>query len=873
MAKKKSPKKSSSTSKKVNKAAVVESENVEMKDTAAVEETIQENKSVMEENDSMDVDENVGDKKEANSEVVNKAREAQIARSGASKAVVVPAPTIPFLDTFYALASADATERTTAARSLLLHCFPPLSGVNAKDAAYAFKRLLNGLCSGRASARQGYASTLASFLKFALPATKKSSSCPMDEIRREISGTDEEPESSTTMFVRTQLLSITNSPAQQDTKIGGRKKGSEERDYQFGRLFGILAIVRSGTLQVDENNLSDKEETIKGYASDLIELYNQKKWMRETTAHGLISLLDSFYRNAESTSVAASVADSVVREIIIPKLLLTALDGEDAATSASHATTGDKRERLISAFSPEQLALAIHIQTNTGTGGGKSTLPYPLDQPILSLDLIPKLTPILSSTSSVVHPRIHLVWDEVWSYLTVAKDDGSCRVLREKLPLGNKTEDAKSILSALFQSTTTSLLLGGNSNEGTTHERRALALSLVEILSGGSTVNPNGGGRTIPMRLPVDTVEHSILSPLVVKKLFLDIITAGGGGKKKKHASHTLKPLAVHVLDSFIGSICQEEENSEELRLGVVRALLRADARFDGQTKTDAVSTLLKLDGSTPSKSATSDMWIEYSDFLERQILSLSCGTPTDMDTDLGDDAANDEAKSANAHESLGYLDLLYSLAKKVLRIDMGSGDSNAEQQNIKSLLIDRILGFLVASSYFDCSKLKNVQPSAKKKKKKKSTKVDSEEKHAAVKAGLRINAILKSTPSDADKIAICPYSVRVAASSRFFSLLSDYMTLTAPTPINAEETEGGNKRSKGNAILEALSNVSQGWNALEANGATLLMKTEEEDGEMDDEEAETEKLAKSKSVTQKLQNLAADKDDSIKLKTEANTK
>jgi hypothetical protein len=58
-------------------------------------------------------------------------------------------------------------------------------------------------------------------------------------------------------------LSITNSPAQQDssgTKFAGRKKGSEERDYQFGRLFGILAIVRSGTLQTDENNLSDKEE-------------------------------------------------------------------------------------------------------------------------------------------------------------------------------------------------------------------------------------------------------------------------------------------------------------------------------------------------------------------------------------------------------------------------------------------------------------------------------------------------------------------------------------------------------------------------------------------------------------------------------------
>mmetsp|Transcript_58105 Transcript_58105/g.64957 ORF Transcript_58105/g.64957 Transcript_58105/m.64957 type:complete len:163 (+) Transcript_58105:53-541(+) len=70
----------------------------------------------------------------------------------------------PFLDSFYSLSSQDPNERSQAAQVLLHHCLLGPSA-NSKDAAYAFRRLLNGLCSGRAAARQGNASALSSFFK------------------------------------------------------------------------------------------------------------------------------------------------------------------------------------------------------------------------------------------------------------------------------------------------------------------------------------------------------------------------------------------------------------------------------------------------------------------------------------------------------------------------------------------------------------------------------------------------------------------------------------------------------------------------------------------------------------------------------------
>ena len=169
---------------------------------------------------------------------------------------------IPFMDTFYQLSSEDSpTIRSIAARDLIEHCFPSLmkdgsddDDVNCKDAAYAITRLMNGLCTGRAASRQGFASCLASFMKVGYPY--------LNEIMKEDTSTAASGISSNTnpaMIVRNKLLATTDflTPPSDDkgssnknkkNRFGGGMKGIEARDHAFGRLFGILAIVRSGML-------------------------------------------------------------------------------------------------------------------------------------------------------------------------------------------------------------------------------------------------------------------------------------------------------------------------------------------------------------------------------------------------------------------------------------------------------------------------------------------------------------------------------------------------------------------------------------------------------------------------------------------------
>ena len=175
---------------------------------------------------------------------------------------------IPFLDTFWSLAEEDPAVRARAGKDLIVHCFPfaektssdDENNLNAKDAAYALRRLLDGLCSGRASARQGFASCLSSFLAAAQSKPGRSRNAmestmtEFQENRKESENTKDETVQEPTSFhvwLRWMLLESTDSTAAKDSqqKNRGRKKPSEERDCAFGRLFGILAIIRSGVLQ------------------------------------------------------------------------------------------------------------------------------------------------------------------------------------------------------------------------------------------------------------------------------------------------------------------------------------------------------------------------------------------------------------------------------------------------------------------------------------------------------------------------------------------------------------------------------------------------------------------------------------------------
>ena len=168
-----------------------------------------------------------------------------------------PSIIIPFLDTFYQLSSDETKLRSIAARDLITHCFfSPTNdnndsgdSVNASDAAYALTRLMNGLCTGRAASRQGYASALSMFMRISHSSkgedkkTALSAILEVDTFGKDRMNQDEDAAS----VFRYKLLGAT-SFQQKDKGSGTKMKGMEERDHAFGRLFGILAVVRSGVL-------------------------------------------------------------------------------------------------------------------------------------------------------------------------------------------------------------------------------------------------------------------------------------------------------------------------------------------------------------------------------------------------------------------------------------------------------------------------------------------------------------------------------------------------------------------------------------------------------------------------------------------------
>ena len=704
---------------------------------------------------------------------------------------------IPFLDTFYGLASASPQERAQAAHAMLQHCLLGPSA-NSKDAAYCFKRLLNGLCSGRAAARQGYASAFCSFLKIA------HSTGALEEIQQETSSNTDE---SLLVFVRNELLKTTD-PKQAESKKFGKAKGSEERDYQFGRLFGILSVVRSGILAPSGDNLLPVKQVSVGLVNDLIELYHHKKWMREPTAHGIITLLNSLYQATKGSEDPKVALNHLVKESIVPKLF---------------AGKG------IDDFSAEQVAVALSIQSHIDLFE-TSDLPAPLNQAILSAATIPTLSDALCATSTVVHPRSHIVWDMLWQFLTTESpsENGKVRTLCDSCPVSD--EPAAQVVKALMQSVVTeSLLAIGTDGEGSnpTHERRALALSIVRAACGGQLNSSTAG----PFVIATDAklLENGILTPDIVKRLFLDIICAAGGSSK---SAHMLKPLALHVLETIVESDALSDVGSAESldrRLSFAKTLLANDTRFDGRTKTATVSNLLLLNDSVEItyNKELGDMWTKYVDFVAERILSTSLDSKG-SNNDMQDD---EEALRLSSHEALGYADLLFNAAKRILRLQVGiDDDERADFEKFRSSIVQRILGFLMASAFFDCSNLSGPDNKPKKKKGKKKS-LDESSTHSVVGEGLRIKQYVANHDGSSSTF---PYSIRTTLSSRFFSLLADCTTMASSTKPTSDEI--GEKQGKDSRVLEVLSDIIDGWTLLEELGARSLGADAEVDEDDEDE-------------------------------------
>ena len=227
--------------------------------------------------DAMEVDE-TNTKKSNQNDKKSKSNKESKSTKKKNKAEQKVAQAIPFMDTFYQLSSDESPkDRAIAARDLLHHCFLTDQGINHKDAAYALTRLMNGLCTGRAASRQGFASCLTSFMRIAYSTEGGS----MEDVLKEDEDYGKKQlldagvgigSTHPAMIVRQKLLLTTQflTPEEEESsnakgnnkmkkggynkqqKFGGKMKGIEERDHVFGRLFGILAVVRSGVLSSED---------------------------------------------------------------------------------------------------------------------------------------------------------------------------------------------------------------------------------------------------------------------------------------------------------------------------------------------------------------------------------------------------------------------------------------------------------------------------------------------------------------------------------------------------------------------------------------------------------------------------------------------
>lgn len=662
-----------------------------------------------------------------------------------------------FLDTFYGLASGSPAERAQSAHALLNHCLLGPSA-NSSDAAYAFRRLMNGLCSGRAAARQGYASTLTSFLKIA------NQTGALKQLQQEDNHTSDE---SILNFVRNQLIKATD-----PNEISGKKKGSEERDHHFGRLFGILSVVRSGVLlpkdgQTDVDELND---VAAGFAQDLVRLYNHRKWMREPTAFAIINLLDSYFDLCPQPE-AVNIVKHLVVEVVVPELL-----------------SGTE----IVEYTAEQIAIAVNIHCQAQQHG--MTLPAGHTTVVLSKENVPILAKALSATSVVSQPRMHAVWDVIWClYLTVPKDPNIkphkgrpvTRILRQTLP--GCSDSAQDIVEALVEYVVIESLLGVDSESGcpsghnATHERRALAMALVKVLCGSDSMSNKAG----PFRLLVDgnLLQQVILTRVIVRKLFIDVICAGVG----KQSSHMLKPMALHVLDSIVigGELAPDDLDR---RLSCAKALLTCEPRFDGRTKSAACTNLLFLedlaiDEVTPD---LVNMWKAYVDFLQERVLAAA---------QLGD-----ESERSSSYEVLGYIDLLFVAAKRLNRLI-----SVEQQEETNNDLTGQILAFFFVGAFFNCSKLKG--------------------------AGKDIFSIT-ARKIQRSSISLFSYEVRIVMSARFYSLLADFAVVLLPSKSSSQEIPG--KQNKDLRMFQILGEYNQGWTRLEGMGCTTLRKISDESSNSD---------------------------------------
>lgn len=333
---------------------------------------------------------------------VAKPKKAQSEAGGSSPEAAASSERSEFLKLFWNLAESDMAERTQAAAKILAHLEQQAKPDN--DVQYTLKRLVRGLASSRDAARQGFSTALAGLLaRFpALVALKD-----VQELLRE------------------------------SMAVNQNMKGMEQREHMFGRLFGLLALHRSGRLTAQ-----DDQTLAVQVIQELLEMAAWKKWIREACFEGVLSIL-------------ADIQPQVFLTQLVPAFT-TLLDGD------------------VTKFNAEQVLLAAGLQHYIHATGLQGQVPaeFPAVHFLRRKHMHLLAEPLKSSSSCF--PRVHSAWFGIFGHL---------------LHTGKNAEPL--VDSELFQETWTVLVENTLLNKDiATHERKGLALKLFELAVSASLPRP-----------------------------------------------------------------------------------------------------------------------------------------------------------------------------------------------------------------------------------------------------------------------------------------------------------------------------------------------------------------------------------------------
>ncbi|RKO89758.1 DNA polymerase phi-domain-containing protein, partial [Blyttiomyces helicus] len=193
---------------------------------------------------------------------------------------------------YWELASVNPATRQRAAESLItaLHSFQlnhsasdipkdaseeSLEAACAEDVSYGLKRLLRGLPSSRAGARQGFAVALTELLN-----------------RLEFSRV------STVLEMLTKLTDTTGA------------KGQEEREIYFGRIFGLMAICESGMLARPHTTFDDVKQILSG----LMKYATTKSYLKESCYKVILTLVEKLEGTEFRDEAVPHIISTVLHE-------------------------------------------------------------------------------------------------------------------------------------------------------------------------------------------------------------------------------------------------------------------------------------------------------------------------------------------------------------------------------------------------------------------------------------------------------------------------------------------------------------------------------------------------------------------------------